>query len=46
MDKKAGYKKVVQILPILAYGDAIGNEVLAIDDLLQDKLNLIDRRNP
>ena len=35
MDKKAGYKKVVQILPILAYGDAIGNEVLAIDDLLQ-----------
>ena len=29
-------KRIIQILPVLAYGDAIGNNVLAIDDALAE----------
>ena len=28
--------KIVQILPSLAYGDAIGNDVLALNDALKE----------
>lgn len=33
--KQGKYKKIIQMLPILSYGDAIGNEVMAVHHMLE-----------